>query len=139
MEQLNFITNILGINDKNIFILDYLDAGTHKEVIAKLDYPASKCLNCQGQMAKYDFQKESKIPYLECAGYKTLIRLRKRRFRCKDCGKHTKISSEEISDGREYSLLFLYVKVVVSCKVVGLYGARRRLTNWQDNLVLGEV
>ena len=87
MEQLNFITNILGIKDKNIIILDYLDAGTHKEVIAKLDYPAPKCHNCQGQMAKYDFQKESKIPYLECAGYKILIRLRKRRFRCKDCGK----------------------------------------------------
>ena len=87
MEQLNFITNLLGIKDKNIIILDYLDAGTHKEVIAKLDYPAPKCNNCQGQMAKYDFQKESKIPYLECAGYKTLIRLRKRRFRCKVCGK----------------------------------------------------
>ena len=87
MKQLNFITNILGIKDKNIIILDYLDAGTHKEVIAKLDYPAPKCHNCQGQMAKYDFQKESKIPYLECAGYKTLIRLRKRRFRCKDCGR----------------------------------------------------
>ena len=87
MEQLNFITNILGMNDKNIIILDYLDAGTHKEVIAKLDYPASKCHNCQGQMAKYDFQKESKIPYLECAGYKTLIRLKKRRFHCKNCGK----------------------------------------------------
>ena len=41
--------------------------------------------------------------------------------------KHTKISSEEIFDGREYSLLFLYVKVVVSCKVVGLYGTRRRV------------
>lgn len=87
MEQLNFITNLLGIKDKNIKILDYLDTGTHKEVIAKLDYPAPKCHNCQGQMAKYDFQKESKIPYLECAGYKTLIRLRKRRFRCKVCGK----------------------------------------------------
>ena len=87
MELLNFITNILGIKDKNIIILDYLDAGTHKEIIAKLDYPAPKCLDCQGQMAKYDFQKESKIPYLECAGYKTLIRLRKRRFRCKVCGK----------------------------------------------------
>ena len=87
MEQLNFITNLLGIKDKNIIILDYLDAGTHKEVIAKLDYPAPKCHNCQEQMAKYDFQKESKIPYLECAGYKTLIRLRKRRFRCKVCGK----------------------------------------------------
>ena len=57
MEQLNFITNILEIKDKNIIILDYLDAGTHKEVIAKLDYPASKCHNCQGQMAKYDFQR----------------------------------------------------------------------------------
>ena len=48
MEQLNFVTDILGIKDKNIIILDYLDTGTHKEVIAKLDYPASKCHNCQG-------------------------------------------------------------------------------------------
>ena len=29
--------------------------------------------------------------------------------------KHTKISSEEISDGRECSLLFLCIKVEVSC------------------------
>ena len=87
MEQLNFITNLLGIKDSNITILDVLDAGTHKEIIAKLDYPAPKCSRCQGQMAKYDFQKESKIPYLEYAGYKTLIRLKKRRFRCKVCRK----------------------------------------------------
>ena len=40
MEQLNFITNLLGIKDKNIIILDVLDAGTHKEIMAKLDYPA---------------------------------------------------------------------------------------------------
>lgn len=57
MEQLNFITNILGIKDKNIIILDYLDSGTHKEIIAKLDYPTPKCHSCHGQMAKYDFQK----------------------------------------------------------------------------------
>ena len=38
-------------------------------------------------MAKYYSKKESKIPYLECARYKRLIRLRKRRFRCKVCGK----------------------------------------------------
>ena len=87
MEQLNFITNLLGIKDKNIIILDYLDSETHKEIISNLDYPAPKCHHCLGQMTKYDFQKESKIPYLECAGYKTLIRLRKRRFRCKVCGK----------------------------------------------------
>ena len=87
MEQFNFITNLLGIKDPNITILDVLDAGTHKEIIAKLDYPAPKCPHCQGQMTKYDFQKESKTPYLECAGYKTLIRLKKRRFRCKVCRK----------------------------------------------------
>ncbi|WP_262366304.1 ISL3 family transposase [Streptococcus sp. Marseille-P7376] len=87
MEQLNFITNLLEIKDKNIIILDYKDSGTHKEILAKLDYPAPKCPHCQGQMVKYDFQRKSKIPYLECAGYKTLIRLKKRRFRCQDCGK----------------------------------------------------
>ena len=38
------------------------------------------CACCLGQMAKYDFQKESKIPYLECVGYKTLIRLKKTSF-----------------------------------------------------------
>lgn len=40
--------------------------------------------------------------------------------------KHTKISSEEISGGREYLLLFLCVKVEVSCEVVASFGARRR-------------
>ena len=115
MEQLNFITNILGIKDKNIIILDYLDAGTHKEVIAKLDYPAPKCHNCQGQMAKYDFQKESKIPYLECAGYKTLIRLRKRRFRCKDCGK---IAVSETSLVKKNHQIATVVKQKITQKLI---------------------
>lgn len=87
MEQLNFITNLLGIKDPNITILDYQDCGTHKEISASLDYPAPTCHSCHGQTVKYDFQKASKIPYLECAGYKTVIRLRKRRFRCQECGK----------------------------------------------------
>ena len=39
-------------------------------------------------MAKYDYQKTSKIPYLETAGHPLLIRLRKRRFKCKDGGKN---------------------------------------------------
>ncbi len=64
-----------------------MDAETHKEVIAKLNYPAPKYHNCRDQMARYDLKKESKIPYLECAGYKTLIRLKKRRFRCQNCRK----------------------------------------------------
>ena len=62
MEQLNFITNLLIIKDKNIKDLDYFDAGTHKEVIDKLDdYPAPMCLAVR-QMAKYDFKKNLKSP-----------------------------------------------------------------------------
>lgn len=87
MEQLDFITKLLGIEDKNIKIDNLFDADTHKEIIAHLDYDAPPCPACKGQMTKYDFQKPSKIPYLETAGYKTLIRLKKRRFRCKNCGK----------------------------------------------------
>ncbi|AIQ00882.1 hypothetical protein FE90_0113 [Streptococcus pyogenes] len=38
IEQLNLIANLLGMKDPNITISDYVDAGTHREVIAKLDY-----------------------------------------------------------------------------------------------------
>ncbi len=87
MEQLNLITNFLRIKDKNIVITDEYDMGTHLELHGHLDYTAPKCPSCKGQMAKYDFQKASKIPYLETAGYPLLIRLRKRRFKCKECAK----------------------------------------------------
>ncbi|MGQ7374406.1 ISL3 family transposase [Streptococcus suis] len=87
MEQLNSITNFLRIKDKNITITNEYDLGTHLELHGHLDYTAPKCPSCKGQMVKYDFQKASKIPYLETAGYPLLIRLRKRRFKCKDCGK----------------------------------------------------
>ncbi len=48
---------------------------------------APKCQNYNELMAKYDLQKASKIPYLECAGYQTMICLRKRRFQCSNCKK----------------------------------------------------
>lgn len=35
-------------------------AGTHKEIITKLDYPTPKCPYCPRQKTKYDFQKKSK-------------------------------------------------------------------------------
>ncbi|MGT2828075.1 transposase family protein, partial [Streptococcus himalayensis] len=87
MEQLNLITNFLKMKDKNITITNECDMGTHLELHGHLDYTAPKCPSCKGKMAKYDFQKASKIPYLETAGYPLLIHLRKRRFKCKDCGK----------------------------------------------------
>jgi len=62
MEQLNFITNLLGIKDKNIKILDYLDAGTHKEVIAKLDYPALNVTTVKDKWLNMTFKKNLKFP-----------------------------------------------------------------------------
>ncbi|VJL67602.1 IS1167 transposase [Streptococcus pneumoniae] len=65
MGQLHFITKLLDIKDPNIQILDIINKDTHKEIIAKLDYDAPSCPECGNQLKKYDFQKPSKIPYLE--------------------------------------------------------------------------
>ena len=65
MKQLHFITKLLDIKDSNIQILDIITKDTHKEIIAKLDYEARYCPNHRNQMEKYDFQKTSKITYLE--------------------------------------------------------------------------
>ena len=87
MGQLHFITKLLDIKDPNIKIVDIINMDTHKEIIAKLDYEAPSCPDCRKQMKKYDFQKLSKIPYLETIGMPTRILLRKRRFKCYHCSK----------------------------------------------------
>ena len=87
MEPLHFITKLLDIKDPNIQILDIINMDTHKEIIAKLDYEASSCPDCGRQMKKYDFQKPSKIPYLETTVMPTRILLKKRRFKCYQCSK----------------------------------------------------
>ena len=87
MEQLHSITKLLDIKDPNIQIIDIINKGTHKEIIAKLDYEAPSCPDCGSLMKKYDFQKPSKIPYLETTGMPTRILLRKRRFKCYQCSK----------------------------------------------------
>lgn len=56
---------------------------------ATLDYTPPKCCHCQGKQIKYDFQKPSKIPFIEIGGLPSFIRLKKGRFQCKDCRKVT--------------------------------------------------
>ncbi|WP_373880342.1 ISL3 family transposase, partial [Streptococcus pneumoniae] len=87
MEQLHFITKLLDIKDTNIQIIDVVNRDSHKEIIAKLDYDAPSCPDCGSLMKKYDFQKPSKIPYLETTGMPSRILLRKRRFKCYHCSK----------------------------------------------------
>ena len=65
MKQLHFITKLLDIKDSNIQILDIITKDKHKEIIAKLNYVAPSCPVCGNQIKKYDFQKTSKITYLE--------------------------------------------------------------------------
>ena len=89
MEQLHSITKLLDIKDPNIQIIDIINKGTHKEIIAKLDYEAPSCPDCGSLMKKYDFQKTSKIPYFEITGMPTRILLKKRRFKCYHCSKMT--------------------------------------------------
>ena len=87
MEPLHFIIKLLDIKDPNIQIMDVVNRDTFKEIIAKLDYDAPSCPDCGSQMRKYDFQKPSKIPYLEMTGMPTRIILKKRRFKCYHCSK----------------------------------------------------
>ncbi|WP_410200478.1 ISL3 family transposase [Streptococcus pneumoniae] len=81
------MTKLLDIKDTNIQIIDVVNRDSHKEIIAKLDYDAPSCPECGNQLKKYDFQKPSKIPYLETTGMPSRILLRKRRFKCYHCSK----------------------------------------------------
>lgn len=89
MEHINNTTLLIGIKDKNIILNKAIQHDTHIEVTATLDYHPPKCKHCKGKQIKYDFQKPSKIPFIEIAGFPSLIRLKKRRFQCKSCRKVT--------------------------------------------------
>lgn len=87
--QLYHTTELIGIKDKNITLDKVFQHKTHIEVWARLDYTPKLCQLCHGKQIKYDFQKPSKIPFLEINGFPSLIRLKKRRFQCKSCRKVT--------------------------------------------------
>ncbi|MGT2925557.1 ISL3 family transposase [Streptococcus caviae] len=89
MEHLNNTTLLIGMKDKHITLTKAIQHDTHIEVIATLDYHPPKCKHCMGNQIKYDFQKPSKIPFIEIGGFPSLIRLKKRRFQCKSCRKVT--------------------------------------------------
>ncbi|KGR73327.1 transposase, partial [Streptococcus phocae subsp. salmonis] len=85
MEHLKNTTKLLGIKDPNITILLVLKHQSHIEIQAKLDYQTPLCPHCHGKMIKYDFQRTSTIPILDVQGMPTVLKLKKRRFQCKDC------------------------------------------------------
>ncbi|VPE73206.1 transposase-like protein [Streptococcus pneumoniae] len=127
MEQLHFITKLLDIKDPNVQILNIINKDTHKEIIAKLDYDAPSCPECGNQLKKYDFQKPSKIPYLETTGMPTRILLRKRRFKCYHCSKM--MVAETYDDVQSYFFSFYYITVLnlglLDSLVLSIYSEKR--------------
>ena len=99
MRQLYHTTELIGIKDKNITLTNVFQHETPIEVQATLDYTPPKCCHCQGKQIKYDFQKPSKIPFIEIGGLPSLIRLKKRRFQCKVCRKVT-VSETSLSNAK---------------------------------------
>ena len=95
MRQLYHTTELIGIKDKNITLTKVFQHETH----IKVDYTPPKCCYCQGKQIKYDFQKPSKIPFIEIGGLPSLIRLKKRRFQCKVCRKVT-VSETSLSNAK---------------------------------------
>ena len=83
MEQLHFTTKLLDIKT----LISKLWISLIEIPTAKLDYDAPSYTDLGSQMKKYDFQKTSKIPYLETTGMLTRILLKERRFKCYQCSK----------------------------------------------------
>ncbi|KYA09484.1 transposase, partial [Streptococcus pneumoniae] len=96
--------------------------------IAKLDYDAPSCPECGNQLKKYDFQKPSKIPYLETTGIPTRILLRKRRFKCYHCSKM--MVAETSDDVQSYFFSFYYITVLnlalLDSPLLSIYSEKRR-------------
>ncbi|VUW94534.1 Uncharacterised protein [Streptococcus vestibularis] len=127
MRLIKNTTELIRIKDPNIIISLVFETDTHIEVQAKLDYPAPSCPHCQGKMIKYDFQKNSKIPLLEQAGTPTLLRLKKRRFQCKNCRRVMVAETSIVEKNHQISNLIRQKIAQLLTEKVSLTDIARRL------------
>ena len=127
MKPIKNTTELIGIKDPNIIISLVFEKDTYIQVQAKLDYPSPPCPHCQGKMIKYDFQKPSKIPLLEQAGTPTLLRLKKRRFQCKNCRKVTVAETSIVEKNHQISNLVRQKVAQLLTEKVSLTDIARRL------------
>ncbi|WP_062707495.1 ISL3 family transposase [Streptococcus halotolerans] len=128
MEQLDYIKDSLDIKDPNITFEKTFDKFfTHREYHAKLDYDPPQCSVCQGKMTKYDFQKPCKIPYLEMAGCKVLIRLKKRRFKCQACGKMAVAKTSLVRENHQ-------IPNIINHKITDKLMSREAMTKISEDL-----
>ena len=127
MRLIKNTTELIGIKDQNIIISLVFETDTHIEIQAKLDYPAPSYPHCHGTMIKYDFQKSSKIPLLEQAGIPTLLRLKKRRFQCKNCRRVMVTETSIVEKNHQISNLIRQKIAQLLTEKVSLTNMARRL------------
>ena len=129
MRQLYHTTELIRIKDRNITLTKVFQHETHIEIAATLDYTTPKCSHCHGKQIKYDFQKPSKIPFIEIGGIPSLIRLKKRGFQCKDYRKVTVSETSLVQKNCQISEL-------VKRKTTQLLLNREALTHIAEKLAL---
>ncbi len=129
MEHINHTTLLIGMKDKNITLNKAIQHDTHIEVFATLGYHPPKWKHCKGKQIKYDFPNPSKIPFIEIAGFPSLIRLKKRRFQCKSCRKVTVAETTLVQKNCQISELLRQ-------KMAQLLLNREALTHIASNLAI---
>lgn len=103
MSTNNYILNLLGIEDKNITIVNTNESLkknniTYKVIDANLTYTADVCPICGNMEINRIIKhgtKSSDIKLLPINGNPTILRLKKQRFLCKECN-HTFIAKTNI-------------------------------------------
>lgn len=127
MEHIKNTTELLGIKDPNITILFILPHQTHIEVRAKLDYAPPTCTHCHGKMIRYDLQKPSTIPVLDIQGMPVTLKLKKRRFQCKECKRVAVSETSLVKKNHQISQL-VYQKIThLHCEKLTNAAIARRL------------
>lgn len=108
MFHLNYITNILGLKDNNIFFKENfykeekIKGIIHKIFEGYLSYKPESCPRC-GVVFDELFEKHgfitSNIKVLDVSGYKTILRLHKQRYLCKHCNKAFTLKTNIVNYG----------------------------------------
>lgn len=129
MRQLYNTTELIGIKNRNMTLTKVFQYETHIEIAATLDYTTPMCSHCHGKQIKYDFQKTSKLPFIEIGGLPSLICLKKRRFQCKDCRKVTVSETSLVQKNCQISEL-------VKQKIAQLLLNREALTHIAEKLAI---
>ncbi len=114
MEQLNLITNFLGIKDKNIIITNEYDMGMHKNFTVTWITSLLNVLPARDRWANTTL-KASKSR-IWSAGYRTLIRLKSAVSECKECGKMAVLETSLVKKNHQIATV-VYQRKSLNCSL----------------------